>query len=97
MLVGKRRVGDLAGEPTVLDATQDAGGHLADRVPHWPTPRGNRSHIPDPIEDPLGVGLDPVGQRFDIPGSTQRVDHISYPGLFHDDLLSTQGDLRGSL
>src|SRR5205085_11931663 len=36
LLVGERRVGDLAGEPAVLDTAQDAGGHLTDGMPARP-------------------------------------------------------------
>ncbi len=95
LLIPEGGFGDLAGEPAVLDAAQDPGGDRTDRMPavrHRPG-----AAFPDPVEDLLGVGLDPVRQLLDEPRTAQRIGHIGDPGLLHQHLLRTQRDLRGLL
>src|ERR1022692_429770 len=86
LLVGEGRLGGLRHEPAVLDAAQDAAGH-----------RAVRAHPADLGEGFLGRGLQPVGQRLDVPGTAQRIRDAGDAGLLHDHLLGAQRDLRGLL
>jgi hypothetical protein len=95
LLVAEGRLGDLAGEPAVLDAAQDPGGDRSDGVP--PVGVGPQAPLPDLLEDLLGVGLDPVGELLDVPGTAQRVRDVGDAGLLHEHLLGAQGDLGGLL
>ena len=81
-LVGEGRLGDLGHEPAVLDPAQDPAGH-----------RVVRAHRPDLREDLLGLGLQPVGERLDVPGAAERVGDVDHAGLLHDHLLGAQRDL----
>ena len=57
----------------------------------------SRAHLPDPREDRLRLGLDPVGQRLDVPRAAERVGDVGDAGLLHDHLLRAQRDLGGLL
>jgi hypothetical protein len=83
-LVDERGLGDLAGEPAVLDAAQDARGH-----------RAVGAHVLDAGEDLLRLALDLVGERLDVPGAAERVGDVEHAGLLHDHLLGAQRDLGG--
>ena len=52
-----------------------------------------RRSVADPGEDLLRLGLDPVGERLDVPGAAERVGHVGHAGLLHQHLLGAQGDL----
>ncbi len=83
-LVGEGRVGDLGGEPAVLDALEDPAGH-----------RFVRAQRPDLREHALGLGLDRVGERLDVPRAAQRVRDVGHPHLLQQHLLGPQRDLGG--
>ena len=55
------------------------------------------AHGQDPVEDRLGLGLDLVGERLDVPAAAERVGDVDDAGLLHDHLLGAQGDLGGLL
>ena len=55
------------------------------------------AHGQDPVEDRVGLGLDPVGERLDVPRAAQRVGDVDHARLLHDHLLGAQGDLRSPL
>ncbi len=95
LLVAEGGLGDLPGEPAVLDTAQDAGRHRPDRI--LPVRHGAPAPLLDLLEDLLGVGLDPVGQRLDEPRAAQRVRDVGDAGLLHQHLLRAQRDLRGLL
>ena len=51
------------------------------------------AHGQDLVEDRVGLGLDPVGERLDVPGAAERVGDVDDAGLLHDHLLGAQRDL----
>ena len=58
---------------------------------------GRAAHGEDPVEDRVGLGLDLVGERLDVPGAAERVGDVDDAGLLHDHLLGAQRDLGGLL
>ena len=51
----------------------------------------------DLFEDRFRLGLDPVGQRLDIPRAAQRIGDVGDAGLLHQHLLGPYRDLGGLL
>src|SRR3954453_14795652 len=82
LLVFERGVDDLRGEPAVLDPAQDAAG---DRLV--------RAQFLDPGKDRLGLCLDLVGERLDVPGTAERVGDVRDADLLHQHRLGAQRDL----
>src|SRR5688500_10332090 len=70
--LGAGRRGAPGHEPAVLDPAQEAGRDGP-----------GAAHVPGPGEDRLRLGLEPVGQRLDVPGASERVGDVGDSGLLH--------------
>ncbi len=103
-LVLEGRLGDLGGEPALLDAAEQAlrhgvvpgGGGLGEGL-RLVVGQVGAAEGEDLVEDRVGLGLDLVRQRLDVPAAAEGVGHVDHAGLLHDHLLRAQGDLGGLL
>ncbi len=70
-----RSVCDLILEPALFNGGVDAGEDVA------------ATEGAEVREDRLCFGVEPIGEGFDEPGSTEGIGHVGNPGLLRDDLL----------
>ena len=70
---------------------------LGQRLDVWSWRQRRATHLQDLVEDRVGLGLDLVGERLDVPRAAEGVGDVDDAGLLHDHLLRAQRDLGGLL